>query len=135
VPDITIGSVRGGVVEQFAPGDRITVTITTGQTVTGGMLVEMLGTGLCQKAGAGSARVLGVALYDADGDSAEQKTVTVATEGVWYLTASGSVDAGTFLTAAANGQAATWSTGAETIIGRALADATTGTLVPVLLKL
>lgn len=97
-------SIRGGVVEQFAPGDRITMTVKAGQSVSGGRLVEITANREIQHAASGSRKVLGVALYDgAAGDK-----VTVATEGVWLLLAKGAISAGDSLVASsdANGSVA-----------------------------
>lgn len=86
---VVIPSIRGGQVEKFAPGDRITMTVA-GTTVVGGRLVEVNGNRTVRPAQAASLKTLGVALYDgAIGDK-----VTVATEGVWLLRAQGAIAAG-----------------------------------------
>jgi hypothetical protein len=128
---LVVGSVRGGQVEHFEDPDRLTVTVQTGQSVTGGQLVELV-TGQDRQvkaAGAASLRVMGVALHDA----AALTKVTVAGAGVWRLTASGAIQAGDALIAAATGKvaAAGATPDARTVIGFALKDAADGALVDV----
>lgn len=98
---VTIPSIRGGVVEKYLPGDRYTATVAAGQAATGARLVEgATGDRVCRTAQAGSLVVTGVALHDA----AAGEKVTVATEGVWLLRASGAITAGGRVEAAANGE-------------------------------
>jgi hypothetical protein len=143
-----IPSIRGGVVEKFLPGDRVTFTVANGQAATGGKLQKAAtGSLVCQDATAGSLLVVGVAMHDA----AAGASVTVATEGVWLLKASGQVNAGDRVKAASSGDVSsvapdvtatpTESTiesalGAiQGVVGFALADITTGELGPVKLTL
>lgn len=103
--DVTVPSVTGGVVERH-PGGRITCSVKAGESFSGGELVELTGaaTGFeVQVAGAESKSVLGVAMYDGDGDNANKDKVTVALAGVWDLKASGSINAGDLVIAAADG--------------------------------
>ena len=89
--DTVIPSLRGGVVEKFMPGDRVTFTVAAGQAATGGKLVKAAtGSLVCQDATAGSRLVVGVAMHDA----AATEVVAVATEGVWLLKADGAINAG-----------------------------------------
>lgn len=140
--DVTIGSVRGGVVEKLAPGDRFTATVAAGQAATGGKLVELVPgqDRQVRTAQAGSTRVIGVALHDA----AAGEKVTVATEGVWMLYADGNVTAGAVVAASSAGDVAvdtvmdtgtTLSLDPRAIVGKALADFANDTLGPVRLGL
>jgi predicted RecA/RadA family phage recombinase len=122
-----IPSVRGGQVEKFSPGDRITCTVAAGQTVRGGRLVELTANRTVQEAGAGSLRVAGVAMYD--GNAGDK--ISVACEGVWMLLAAGAIVAGDVLIAGAAGTvvAAGAAPDARTVIGRAfeaISNAATG---------
>lgn len=104
--DVRIPSVTGGVVERY-PGGRITCSVKAGQVVSGGDLVELTGAATgneVQRAGALSNAVLGIALFDGNGDLDDQDKVTVATVGVWDLKAVGAVNAGDKVACAANGQ-------------------------------
>jgi len=124
------GLIRGGQVEKYGDGDSITCTVASGQAATGGRLVSAAaGDRVVQTSAAADVNVFGVAMHD---QSAGGK-VTVALEGIWMLTASGSISAGTLVVAAASGQvsAAGATPDARTIVGRAIADATNGNLVPV----
>lgn len=93
---------QGGIVEYAAPGDHITVT--AGATIVGGQMVKLSANRtVIPTAATAEARVLGVALYNAaSGDT----NVTVATDGVWPLTASGAIAAGDDLVGAAAGAVA-----------------------------
>lgn len=94
-------AVTGGVGERFPSGKKRTMTASA--AVTAGRLVEMSGNRTVQHAGAASLKVYGVALQDYDGVAATGAKVTVARDGVWYLTATGAIAAGDQLIAAANG--------------------------------
>lgn len=98
-----IPSVTGGQVERWAPGDRITYTVTNGQTVRGGRLVELTASRTVQEAGAASQKVVGVALFDGVGNAAGSVKITVASEGVWLLLASGAIAAGDLVESGAAG--------------------------------
>jgi len=133
--DTVIPSTRGGQVERYAPGDRFTATVASAQTVTGGQVVEYATGDRVVKTGVqGSLKVAGVALHDA----AAGEAVTVATEGVWLLTASGSVSAGNLVEVDTGGKVralatidVTGSLDPRAIVGRAQADATDGNPVPI----
>lgn len=143
-----IPSLRGGQVEKFADGNRITMTVAAGQAATGGKLVKAAtGSLVCQDATAGATSVVGVAMHDA----AAGEIVTVATDGVWLLKASGQINAGDRVKAASNGDVSSiapdvTSTPTETtieaaltvlqgVVGYALADITTAELGPIKLTL
>jgi hypothetical protein len=139
-----IPAVTGGQVERKAPGDRITFTVKAGQTVRGGRLVELTADWEIQEAAANSLKVAGVALYD----GAAGAKVTVASEGVWLLIASGAIAAGDDVKAGAAGVAVTIpaadATSLATVtvgindsrrkVGRAMAAAIDTALCPVKLE-
>jgi predicted RecA/RadA family phage recombinase len=103
----------------FQPGQAITLTASA--AVTGGQLVEITTDKSIQPAGAASAKVIGVALYDGNvGD-----LIAVQSAGVQRLTASGAIAAGDSIQAAANGQVATVSS-TNPVIGIAIAAAASG---------
>jgi predicted RecA/RadA family phage recombinase len=78
------------IVEYHKPGDLITYTVETGQSVTGGQMVALTGDREVRPAPADSLVSCGVALYDgAAGDK-----ISVASEGVYPLTASGAITQG-----------------------------------------
>lgn len=134
--DKVVASVRGGIVEKFGDGDRLTFTVASGKAATGGKLVKAV-TGQdrqVEDATAGSLIVIGVALHDA----AAGEKVTVASEGVWLLKANGSITAGAIVEAGSNGDARVIATvdlsgsvDPRAIVGRALADIANGELGPV----
>lgn len=110
------------------PGIRITYTCSA--AVTAGQLVELTGDRTVGPAGAGSLKVVGVALWDVPaarasiqgpqvGDGSELTAVTLA---VLPVTASGAVAAGDALIAAAAGAvaAAGAAPDARTVVGRSL---------------
>lgn len=146
--DTVIPSLRGGVIEKFLPGDRITFHVAAGQASTGGKLQKAAtGSLVCQDATAGATSVVGVAMHTA----AAGEAVTVATEGVWLLKASGQINAGDRVRAASSGDVVSiapdvTSTPTETtieaaltvmqgVVGFALADISNGALGPVKLSL
>lgn len=124
------GLIRGGQVEKYGDCDSLTCTVAAAQAATGGRLVSSAaGDRVVQTSAAADVNVLGVAMHD----QVAGGTVTVAMEGAWLLTASGSISAGTLVIAGAAGVAvaAGAAPDARTIVGRALADAINGALVPV----
>lgn len=131
---VVVGSIRGGVTEVFAPGDRVTYAVKAGQTVHGGKLVELTGNYEVQEAAADSAKVIGIALYDGVGNNGE--SVTVAAEGVWMLlvTDAGGIAAGDRVQAAAAGACQNGGTVANSV-GKALAAAANAAYVPVQLSI
>lgn len=104
---------------KFKPGEAITRAITA--TVTGGRLVTVAGA----QCAANAADWLGVASRDAvSGDR-----VTVYTEGVQRLTATGAIAAGARVKTAANGTVQTFTAGtdaADLLVGIALAAGVDG---------
>jgi predicted RecA/RadA family phage recombinase len=96
-----MSGIAGGIVEFLKPGDDLTFTVEAGQSVVGGRLVENSGNMECQPAGANSVKVVGVAAHNA----AAGEKVTVFRVGVFYLTASGAINAGDLVEAGAAGVA------------------------------
>lgn len=110
-------SISGGIVEYASPGDHL--TFTAGGTITGGQMVKLSANRtVIATAGAAETSVIGVALYNAaNGDT----NLTVATDGVWPLTASGAIAAGDNLTGAAAGAVVTNNAAtAVSMVGKAL---------------
>lgn len=106
----------------FTPGAAI--TYSAGEAITGGQLVEITGDRVIAPAEAGSAKVVGVAAFDAAiGDD-----VTVFTGGVQRPLATGAIAAGDRVAAAAAG---TVTTAEEDTIGLALAAASDGALAQI----
>lgn len=93
-------NVKNGITEYVKPGDVI--SCTAGGTITGGQLVQLSGNRTVIACTA-TTHPLGVALHDA----ASGEVVSVATEGVWPVKASGAVAAGDILVSAAAGAAIT----------------------------
>jgi Uncharacterized conserved protein (DUF2190) len=126
-----VGSMTGGQVERFLPGDVVTCTVAAGQAATGGRLVELVtGDRTVQNAAAGSLKVLGVALFDA----AAGEKVSVACVGVWNLRAEAAVAAGDYVAAAGTaGNVGSVSPGAfgGASVGLALAAIGAGSVGPV----
>lgn len=93
----------GGIVEYVSEAERLTVT--AGAAVTGGNVVKLSANRtVIITAATAEAKVLGAALYTvASGDA----NLTVATDGVWPLVASGAISAGDDVTGAAAGQVIT----------------------------
>ncbi len=98
----------------FTPGSAVTYTAQS--DVIGGRLVEIVGDRAVAHAAADSAKVVGVAGFDA----AAGEPVTVYSGGVQRPTAASAIDAGDRVSAAADGKAATGDTNP---IGIALAAA------------
>jgi len=109
------------------PGKAITRQASG--TITGGQLVIVSGSGTVAAGSAATHLWLGVAAFDAaSGDS-----VTVYSEGVQRLTATGSITAGQLVEAAASGTVAAHTNGTNdfNVVGLALTTVTTGQLVEV----
>lgn len=110
----------GGIVEYASPGDHLTMTAAA--AITGGQMVSLSGNRTVIVATATLAvqvATIGVALFTAaNGDTA----LTVATDGVWPLTASGAIVTGDALLPAAAGavSAAGAAPDARIIVGQAL---------------
>lgn len=97
--------------------------------ITGGQLVRVSGSGTVAPTSAASADWLGVAGFDAgNGDD-----VTVYSEGVQRLVASGSITAGALVEGAAAGAVASHTNGTNdfNVVGVALTTVTNGQLVEV----
>lgn len=106
---------------KFKPGQAVTLTVGA-TAVVGGRLVEVSGDSLVIPAGADSAKVAGVAGFDA----ATGESVTVFTRGggVHRLVASAAIAAGAQVISAAAGKVATVGAGSNPV-GVALTEATT----------
>jgi len=119
----------------FKPGQA--VTLKASAAITGGQLVAVTGVGTVGPAGANAVNWIGVASNDA----AQNDNVTIFTDGVQSVTASGSVTAGDLVVAAAAGAVSTLAavttptpadvTGARGLVGVALSTATNGNKVRV----
>ncbi|MFI6986032.1 hypothetical protein ACIBSV_46770 [Embleya sp. NPDC050154] len=128
-----------GVVAKFEHGP---LTCAVSGTVTGGQLIEAHTGSKVRTAPAGSAKVLGVALFDAVETDASTGTtsygaafvdasfpgpyVSVATCGVFKLTFAANAGFGATLKSAASGQVTPWVSGtdaADLIIGRCVEPA------------
>lgn len=110
----------GGIVEFVKPG--VSLTVTAGAAITGGQAVSLSGNRTVIVATATLAvqvAAIGVAIHSAaSGDT----NLTVATGGVWPMTASGAIAAGDNLASAAAGAVVTLAAApdARTILGQAL---------------
>jgi hypothetical protein len=115
---------------EYAPlyAEADTFTSTASATITGGQVLIVSGAGTVAPASAASVAVVGVAAFDAvNGDK-----VTVITEGIHRLVASGTVTAGDMVVAAAAGAVATGPGTAGQAVGVALTTATAPNTVEVL---
>src|SRR5699024_723477 len=108
----------------YKPGQAL--TLKASDAVTGGQIVEVTGDGTVGPAAAASAKVIGVAGFDAD----TNENVTVFAGGVQGVVANGSVSAGDSIVAGVSGSAVAQS-GIDPVIGIALSDASDGNLVRV----
>ena len=123
----------GNYAPNYAPAFRRTYTASA--TITGGQLVAISGNYTVAPTSGATSAWVGVAEYDA----ASGAEVTVLQVGEQLLIASGSITAGDLVIPAASGAVAdlggTPSATLDTqIVGVALASATNGQTVPVLLK-
>ena len=110
----------------YLPGQEL--TSTTSAAVTGGELLVVTGPGTVARSAAANAAWLGVAAHDA----ANGARVTVHTGGVQRLTATGGINAGDIVVAAANGTVATNAApGAGQQVGVALTTVANGAVVEV----
>jgi predicted RecA/RadA family phage recombinase len=110
-----------------APGDAI--TLTAGAAITAGNLVYISAANTVLKTSAATVAWVGVAANDA----ASGDLVTVWTEGVHILTASGTIAAGATVEPAASGQVASHTAGTNDLyaVGVALTASTAGNPVTV----
>ena len=100
-----------------------------GAAVVGGQIVELTADYTVAPTSGPSTKVVGIAAYDA----AAGQRVTVYTEGVQQVTASGPIAAGDAVTSAAAGRASTFAGTTYTqVIARALRAAADGASVDVL---
>jgi predicted RecA/RadA family phage recombinase len=128
------GIIRGGQTEKYADSKRWTATVGAGQAATGGLLVEsMAGDRVVRTVQSGSMVCVGLAIHDA----AAAATVTVASEGVWMLTADGTIGAGNKVIPATGTVGRVIVAGvapdARSLVGRVISDVTAGNLVPTIL--
>ena len=91
--------------------------IKAGADVKKGQVVEITGDCEVSPTSASSAKVIGVAMFDAKAD----EEVSVETEGLFKMVASGTITAGDKVTSAVDGKVAT---GADNTIGIAITSAT-----------
>lgn len=91
--------------------------IKAGADVKKGQVVEITEDAVVSPTSAASAKVLGVAMFDAKKD----EEIAVETEGLFKLTASGTITAGSKVASAADGKVAV---GTENTIGIAITSAT-----------
>lgn len=100
--------IQGGIVEYAYPGDVLTFTVDSSASTAldGGNLVAMTTDFKVDLAGDSVADIIGVALHDA----AAGEKVTVARTGVYYLKASGAINAGDLVESAALGAISAHST-------------------------
>lgn len=114
-------------------GDRF--TYTAGAAITGGQVVYISGPTAVTPTSAATSAVIGVAAFDA----ASGGLVTVHSEGIHPLTASGAITAGDLVIAASGGKVTTIGSATATtdsqIVGKALTTATDGNPVNVRLSL
>src|SRR5437764_12569867 len=85
----------------YKPGQALTLKASA--AITGGQLLAVSGSGTVAPACAAAANWIGVAGFDASTND----NVTIHSNGVQSLTASGAITAGDSLVSAANGQVAT----------------------------
>lgn len=107
-------------VEAYIEGRKI--PFTAGAAITAGQVVELTADETVAPTAGASSKVIGVALMDA----AANEKVTVVTEGVVEVVASGAINAGDKVKSAANGQVAAVTLGTDPdyqIIGVALTSA------------
>lgn len=119
----------------FAPGRALTRTASA--AITGGQLLGITGTGTVAPTTAAQSSWVGVAGYDA----AVNDSVTIYSNGVQRLTASGAITAGDSVVAAAAGQVSTLApvttptaadvTSTRAIVGTALTSAASGAVVEI----
>jgi hypothetical protein len=110
----------------YRPGQVL--TLKASGAITGGQLVAVSGAGTVAVSGAASAAWVGVAAFDA----ATNDNVTIHSNGVQNLTASGTIAAGDSLVTAATGQVATGAAATPAaFVGVALTAATNGNKVRV----
>lgn len=126
-------AVTGGIVERFKSGEPA-ITMTVGAAVTAGQLVEMTANRTVGPAGAGSVKVVGIALQSG---SAVGDKITVATGGVFNVLAAGAITAGAALIAGAAGTVVVSGAApdARTVVGVALEDISNAASGPVKLRL
>lgn len=112
------GNMIGALPAEFGENQEINQkVIKAGADVKKGQVVEITGDAVVSPTSAASAKVLGVAMFDAK--SGEE--VSVETEGLFKLIAGGTITAGSKVVSAADGKVAS---GAENAIGIAITSAT-----------
>lgn len=103
-------------------------TLTASAAITGGQLVEVTGSGTVGPAAVTSAKVLGVAAFDAGSG----QRVTIWGPGIHEVTAAANITAGDPIKAAANGQVTAYTVGTDAVnalLGKAITTAASGSLV------
>lgn len=115
---INEGNKIGALPAEFGENQEIIQkVIKAGADVKKGQVVEITGDMVIAPTSAASAKVLGVAMFDAKAD----EEVAVETEGLFKLTAGGTIAAGDKVTSGADGKVVT---GTENTVGIALTAAT-----------
>ena len=109
-----IGALQSEFGEDLALNQKV---IKAGADVKKGQVVEVTGDAVVSPTSAASAKVLGVAMFDAKKD----EEVAVETEGLFKLVAGGSITAGAKVTSGADGKVVA---GTENTIGIAITSAT-----------
>lgn len=109
-----IGALQAEFGEDLALNQKV---IKAGADVKKGQVVEITGDAVVSPTSASSAKVLGVAMFDAKAN----EEVAVETEGLFKMIAGGTIAAGDKVTSAKDGKVAT---GTENTIGIAITSAT-----------
>lgn len=109
-----IGALQAEFGEDLAINQKV---IKAGADVKKGQVVEITGDAIVSPTSASSAKVLGVAMFDAKAG----EEVSVETEGLFKIVAGGTIAAGAKVTSGADGKVAT---GTENTIGIAITSAT-----------
>ena len=109
-----IGALQAEFGEDLALNQKV---IKAGADVKKGQVVEITGDAIVSPTSASSAKVLGVAMFDAKAS----EEVSVETEGLFKMVASATIAAGDKVTSAKDGKVAT---GTENTVGIAITSAT-----------
>ena len=120
---INEGNMIGALQAEFGEGAELNQkVIKAGVDLKKGQIVEITGDAVVAPTSGASAKVLGVAMFDAKKD----EEVAVETEGLFKLVASASITAGSKVASAADGKVAT---GTENTVGIAITSAGAGEYV------
>ena len=112
------GNMIGALQAEFGENQEINQkVIKAGADVKKGQVVEITGDAVVSPTSGASAKVLGVAMFDAKAN----EEVSIETEGLFKMVASGTITAGSKVASAKDGKVAT---GTENTIGIAITSAT-----------